>query len=164
MFLHSVCPTTLALLSAVSVLFEQVVMGAVRGAMVLLCLVCVASSIQTGVGWSALRGRDVCLGKMHTYVRAATIASTTTLAVLGLGMVLSVCSKVFIAVAVLIFAALGGLQSLGWVITGIQALKLDNNCQGTLYFVAAVVFVVSHGLCALGTFGLGGDGGSEASV
>ena len=139
-------------------------MGALRGAMVVLCMVCVASSIQTGMGWSALRGHDVCLGKMHTYIRAATIASTTTLAVLGLGMVLSVCSKVFVALAVLIVAALGGLQSLVWVITGIQALILENNCEGTLYYVTAIVFVVSHGLCVLGTFGLGGDGGGAASV
>ena len=141
-------------------------MSAVRGAMVLLCLICVATSIQTGLGWSALRGNDVCHGKMHTYVRAATIASTTTLAVCGLGLVLSVCSTVFLGVAILLLAVLSGQQGWYWVIAGIRLLKHENNCEGTLYYVAAIVFVVSHGLCLLGTFGLGwgGDGGGGASV
>jgi hypothetical protein len=116
------------------------------------------ASIMTGVGWTVLRGNDVCQANMYSYVQGVTITATVELALYGTGMIialLSICSEFMEAVAIffnlfvlMLITMASSLLHVAWFIWGIIVLA-DQQCKGTSYNTFTIVLVVLNGLAVL---------------
>lgn len=117
------------------------------------------TAAATGLGWSTLRGPDVCEGIVHSYVKVTTIYYTVLLGLYGFGFLASImsvdetCAVVSMWIngtILLVMAVVGCFTTIAWVGWGIAALTSDNPCKGTMYYVDTIFVVVLSGLSLCG--------------
>jgi hypothetical protein len=170
-------PTILNQQSTINPLFHLQTKNKKRmsGALLTLGLVsfirAIFATIMTGVGWTVLKGNDVCQANMYSFVQGVTITATVELALYGTGMIialLSICLESMEAVAVFfnifvlaLITVAASLIHLAWFIWGIIVLA-DQQCKGTSYNTFTIVLVVLSGLAVLnGVFSCRNNGKQE---